>query len=1554
MIKTPKSSSLLRIAIAGNARLTRRIAEKLLNLNCKITCFLTIDPYNIAWCQEHKIATLNHQNELLNHEYDYLISAINPYILKRKIITHAKKFSINYHNSLLPKYAGRNASSWSLINNEESHGITWHIIDDQIDSGPILLQRKFEIRNDDTALSLETRCQEAALESLEELLYLLDRKQFLLTPQEKIQRTYHTIYEIPDNAGFLNFTYSVDTIERLFNACHFSDHTNPFCTLKLLHQSKFIILKKIQIYRDDRHPKPGVITKINQSSLTISLSTGELSIEKATTPSDTPLSGKEIASYLSLNLYEAIDSTQIKQKQLNEFKISNKNSSFWRKKLEINFNRNTSLITKNQHVETSYHYKNKKFHLPRTDLNLIVAGIIFLIEQSNGENQIDTYFHHSFLGLKQNSILTNLSPISYCSDQNKSLKNNANKLKEELAKIIPIHSPCGDILARYPQLSATKKPPTLSFSLNSNSPNLGLNPIWEPIININFKEKTETTLISINYLTASTTESCKIVLDLLEDYLSNLLGKKTSLLRTVDFSKNHKNSLNEWSNIDNIKWKKRAPSITTCFDEIVKKHGDKIALKNEKVSLSYYQIQFLAKQLSAKIKTKTNRSQVAILIEHRLLYPIVMLAILASGKSYTPINAEDPPNRIKYILVNSDIDLVISDKTVPHISSNAKLYILDINKQLSQLSNTTNNHNRELGNTRQPAYVMYTSGTTAAPKGVIINQSSVVNLVKNNSYINIQPNDTFIQLSNIAFDASTFEVWGALLNGATLVCPIAYSMLDITQLSASLDLNKVSILWLTKSVYDLYIKHSPAIFSKLSYLIIGGEKLNKETLNVLLRLPKKQQPKHILNGYGPTETTTFSTTYEFLEPIKKEETVPIGKPIDNTGVIILNSQQNICPPGIPGVLYICGHGIAEKYLSNRESENEKFITLKSINNKNHKYFKTDDITYWNRQGNIIYLSRNDSQIKIRGFRVNLDSIKEIILQHKDVDSAIVHSNIANNIIDIVAYIKKTKNSSATEESIINFLKSHLPIYAIPSRLYIVDTIPLNANGKIDYNYLGQYCEAKEERPDEPKNLTETQQKLLKIWKSILPNPNYNTQITNNFFDSGGDSLLTADLLLKIRKLYKIDISIKSFLENPTILGLESLINSPEKSKPIREHFSETTLPKSISLLKNPDFLYCKSKSILLTGASGFLGSYILSELVKIPHIKIYCLLRHKNSCIQNLTLSLNNYKLSDIIEEKVEIVTGDLSTPNLGLAEKQYNMLCKTIDIIIHAAANIHHIYDYDQLKSTNVEGTLELLKIAGSRKPKLFNLISTVSAIADKNGAGFYSEQFPHAIPTSLDIPDGYSQTKWSSEKLLTEAHQNYGLPINIIRYSWLTGDQKNGIINGNLNHMFSLLKGCIQLGYAPSIKMSFNCTPVDFAASSLVALLFQENIKNTVINSINPAEISFSKLIDWLNEYGYHIEIIPLSEWRNLLCDIDSSNALFRLLPLYLGDKHLDRIDSHHIDKKVACNNLKFHLSRIGKIYPKITKSLMFKYFDHLTNSRFFPPVQQCQEIEHEEVYA
>jgi amino acid adenylation domain-containing protein len=604
----------------------------------------------------------------------------------------------------------------------------------------------------------------------------------------------------------------------------------------------------------------------------------------------------------------------------------------------------------------------------------------------------------------------------------------------------------------------------------------------------------------------------------------------------------------EWNNTENDYPQNQC--LHQLFEAQVEKSPDAVAVVFEDQQLTYRELNTKANQLAHYLQKLGVKPEVlvGICVERSLEMVIALLGILKAGGAYVPLDANYPPERIQDILSDSQVEILLTQEHFLGLLPTDKVKIIPLKLDNELLANYTQENLTVALQPDNLAYIMYTSGSTGKPKGVSITHRGVVRLVQNTNYASFKANDIFLQLAPIAFDASALEIWGSLLNGAKLVVmsPQTPSLQEIGKVIRQ---SQVTILWLTASLFNLLVDKQLDNLQSVRQLLVGGDILS--VFHIQKSFHKLKQCT-IINGYGPTENTTFTCYFPIIEHHKFDYSVPIGRPIFNTKIYILDRHLQPVPIGIPGEIYTSGDGLARGYFNNPDLTAERFIPNdflvaggknSQIIDTNSRLYKTGDLARYLPDGNIEFLGRIDHQVKIRGFRIELGEIETVLNQYPDVQTNIVVvREDESNEKRLVAYIVPNSDTKITTTDLQSYLKEKVAGYMIPSAFVILDKLPLTPNGKVDRQALPQPSNLRPELAvSYVKPQTEIEKAITHIWQQALNLTEIG--LYDNFFEIGGHSLLLIQVHSQLQEICNHNLTVMDMFRYPTISDLAQFLTS---------------------------------------------------------------------------------------------------------------------------------------------------------------------------------------------------------------------------------------------------------------------------------------------------------------------------------------------------------------------------------------------------------------------------
>jgi len=576
-------------------------------------------------------------------------------------------------------------------------------------------------------------------------------------------------------------------------------------------------------------------------------------------------------------------------------------------------------------------------------------------------------------------------------------------------------------------------------------------------------------------------------------------------------------------------------SIAEQFARQVQLSPDALAVIHNEKTWTYAELDrqanSLAKQLySIGVGRTTN--VVAILLERSFDLVVAQLAVLKCGAAYLPLDLSMPDERLQFVINDSGAPVVI---TASKLELPGIIDLLRIDLDTDSLIEDSVFDFDNQSNGDSTAYIMYTSGSTGQPKGVKIAHRGISRLVKNNGYLPFSADDRVAFAANPAFDASTMEVWGPLLNGGSLVVIDKAAFLQPQQFAQVLIEQQITALFITSALFNQYANTIPEALAQVKYLLTGGERGDVSSFAKVLQAGGHN---HLIHCYGPTETTTFAITHRVSEIPDGAKSIPLGKPIANTSIYILDSVGQPVPVGVMGEIYIGGAGVALGYLDRPELTAERFLTDPYAPERNALMYKTGDLAYWRTDGCIEFVGRNDFQVKIRGFRIELGEIEARLAAHPELTEVLVMAREDQpGEKRLVVYYSGAETVNA--EVLRQWLSDSLPDYMIPAAYVKLAALPVNANGKVDRKALPApdghaFAQRSYEAPQ-----GEVEQQLAGLWQDLLKMEQIGR--LDNFFEMGGHSLLAVQLMLRIQQDFSVELSLQDVFLKPVLQELAECI-----------------------------------------------------------------------------------------------------------------------------------------------------------------------------------------------------------------------------------------------------------------------------------------------------------------------------------------------------------------------------------------------------------------------------
>ncbi|RJQ91305.1 amino acid adenylation domain-containing protein [Amycolatopsis panacis] len=880
--------------------------------------------------------------------------------------------------------------------------------------------------------------------------------------------------------------------------------------------------------------------------------------------------------------------------------------------------------------------------------------------------------------------------------------------------------------------------------------------------------------------------------------------------------------------------------------------------------LTYGDLKDLSDALARRLRAVNVRAGDAVgVVGRRSVDALVaFLGILKAGAVYVPLEDTAPPYRLQAMADEAGVHTVV---TLPgsvcrlrRVRTRLDVADLDSPRSVADMPAEV-----EVAAT-DCAYVMFTSGSTGYPKPVAIPHRGVVRLAFSDLVSQRpRPGDRVLHAYGLSSDASTIEIWAALLNGACLVLIDREELLAPHVLESRLVVERVSIAYLTTGVLHRIARTRPQALRTLRFVSAGGEALDSRLAGAVLAAC----PDTILvNFYGPTENSVVSTAYQVRELPAGEPTVPIGRPLENSLCCVVSDDGTLAATGEEGELLVGGDGLALGYLGDPDLTAERFPAHAGV--PGGRLYRTGDRAIRRADGHLEYRGRTDRQVKLRGHRIELDEVEARLQAHDAVGEAVV--DLCDD--DLTGYVTPARpGETVPVDQVRQHLAAWLPAAAVPTQLFEVAEFPVTAAGKVDRKRLHDLAlpTLPSLSPATPvyQGLTGA---LATIWQTVLqvcPKPE------DEFHALGGDSLLAAEVVTRTLATLGLDAQygsalIRSLLQTPTLNGFTQAVETVQVHRsagtpsPV-DFAAEGRLGFVLPRPQEPAPSWRRPRAVLVTGTSGFVGAYLLDRFLRTTDAVVYCPVRarDRSHARRRVLANLTRYGLEQpASEDRIVGIPANLNTPGLGMKTGEFDHLADTLDLIVHSAAHVNFLYPYDALSAANVDGTRQIVKLAARRGVPV-HFLSTIAVVAGFGTAGIrhVDEDLPLEHPDRLTM--GYAESKWVAEKMLQDA-AGQGLPIAIYRPYEITGDQRTGACNTE-TAICSLFKTIAETGLAPTIPLPLDFVPVDYLADAIVHIATTRATTRTTYHLTNPRPAALHHMLDRMRATGHRIHERPYHEW-------------------------------------------------------------------------------------------
>lgn len=907
-------------------------------------------------------------------------------------------------------------------------------------------------------------------------------------------------------------------------------------------------------------------------------------------------------------------------------------------------------------------------------------------------------------------------------------------------------------------------------------------------------------------------------------------------------------------------------TVCQAVETHAKERPDHIAVTAENGSLTYGELNALANRAARAIREAGGgKDRIVAVVADRTTWSVAgMLAALKSGSAYVGLDTHYPPDRVAFILEDTDAPCVVGAKEqLAGIEFDCTAVTMDGDLP----ADDTDTGWAEGGDAL--AYCIFTSGSTGKPKGVLIEHHSMVNFIHwYATHHRMTPESGCAAFAAFSFDVSVVQIFAPLASGSTLhVIPE-----DLRRSPKDLDA------YFTEN--GITNAHFPTQFAEqfmrmcdmksLKYLVVGGDRLKSYRLGDF----------RLTNEYGPSETTMACLSYDVPDIMAKP---PVGSPVANTRIYILDSKDRLCPIGVPGEICVSGTQVGRGYL-NRKELTDKHFTDDPIT-PGERMFRTGDKGKWLEDGTVDFIGRMDFQVKIRGYRVEPGEIEARIKELDAVlDCVVVPLEEPSGNKVLAAYL--TASTEMDMNAVKNVLKDGLPEYMVPAHFVQLEKMPLNPNGKVDRGKLPRpEITPAATGPLEPRNPKEA--RIAQAWETVLGHKGFG--LFDSFYDIGGDSLSAIALLADLSETF--DISASDLFAHTTIadqashfqeaeigrsarlLRLKKLVAKPEEDTAFTEQLAAYDSACAADAALDADTVR-PLEHVMLTGGTGTLGIYLLRELIDHTDASVTAIVRAKDNDAAYARLAdhfAERFGRDLAVDGKgrVDVMTGDLAVPGFGMDKEVYDRLEAEVDAILHSAALTSHYGDWNVFVAANITSVENLADFARRDRPKAMHHISTTSI-----GAG-QIEGRTQALFTEFDVDMGqesgnlYVRSKLLAEVALEKLRAE-GFPVNVYRAGNIACDSETGVFQRNVedNAFYQQIRAYVNLGAAPDLTDVRNISYVDQSARAIVTLMTRPGLAGQTFHIHNPQMLSLSQALS-SPDLGLRLERMGFEDFIEFFAD-------------------------------------------------------------------------------------
>ncbi|ONK12120.1 non-ribosomal peptide synthetase [Streptomyces sp. MP131-18] len=928
------------------------------------------------------------------------------------------------------------------------------------------------------------------------------------------------------------------------------------------------------------------------------------------------------------------------------------------------------------------------------------------------------------------------------------------------------------------------------------------------------------------------------------------------------------------------------PAAHERVDRAARLRPDALAVVHGEHRMTYGELAASAAALAGALTARgLARQRIGIMLDRSVDALVAVLGVLYAGGACVPLDPALPADRLSFLLRDSEPAAVLTRRAGGGLPGVETILVEDVPAPAP--GGAPRPPLPAVGRD-DPAYLVYTSGSTGRPKGVVMPHRSLAALVDwqcGESSAEAGPRTA--QFAPLGFDVAFQEMFCTWAVGGTLVLVDDHARSDPHRLLDLVEHHAVDRLFLPYVALQVIAEYAVSAGRRpasLREVITAGEELH--VTPAIRELFTTCPLARLENQYGPSETHVVTRHRLTGPPVSWPDRPPIGRPVPGSRVYVLDGRLRPRPVGAVGEICVAGDSVAVGYRSGGDANDRRFVT-DPFGPAGGLLYRTGDLGAFLPDGSLRFLGRGDDQTKVRGYRVEPGEVEAALKTVPGITDAVVVAEGGHATERrLVAYYTAAEPDRPAPGQVRQALAGKLPAYLVPSVATRVPGFPRTHSGKTDRAAVHRrYAPtARTPRPAPvggrlPAGTLERE--LAALWAEVLHVEAVEPDRT--FFSYGGDSLLAVRLAVRVRAELGLPAHPSDILAAQTLSALARTLGERGRAPEAHDLGEETTLDPGIVPAPGPAAAPRPPDHVLLTGATGFLGAFLLHDLLERTPATVHCLVRAPDpaAAFQRLRHTLMRYHLWNPAHAgRIEAVPGDLARGRLGLGQRAFDRLARHVDAVFHTGAEVNLTYPYDRLKAANVDGTAEILRLAAAHRAVPVHHVSTVG-VFPAHGRHPAGRVLPdHPLGDGALLRHGYARTKWVAEALVAEAGKR-GLRVTVYRPTRISGHTGTGVCQTS-DFLWLLVKGCLQAGLAPrDYAGDFDLVPVDYVSAAIGALAADPSNTGGIFHLSSERRLPFTEIVSRLRTLGHRIDEVPLEQWHRHL-EQQPGNAAFPLLGL------------------------------------------------------------------------